>query len=125
MSASHADQHFDALVIGCGSAGTTAAKRLRAAGRTVAVIERDQVGGDCPHRACVPTKALLRSAHVYALLRRAGAFGLRADAVGFDWAGVLARKEDIIRKTGTAGAAEEYQRQGITLLRGEASFEDE
>src|SRR5205823_2553178 len=52
-------------------------------------------------------------------------FGLRADAVGFDWARVLARKEDIIRKTGTAGAAEEYERQGITLFRGEASFEDE
>src|SRR5258707_706257 len=83
--------------------GTTAAKRLRADGRTVAIVERDKAGGDCPHRACVPTKALLRSAQVYSLLRRAGAFGLRAGAVGFDWAQVMGRKEDIVRQTGAAG----------------------
>ncbi len=121
----YVDRQFDALVIGGGSAGTTAAKRLRADGRTVAVVERDQLGGDCPHRACVPTKALLRSAQVYALLKRADAFGLRAGAVGFDWAGVLARKDDIIRRTGAAEADEQFGRLGIALFRGEASFEDE
>lgn len=67
---------FDALILGCGSAGTTAAKRLRADGQSVAVVEMDQPGGDCPVRACVPTKALLRSAEVYSLLKRAGAFGI-------------------------------------------------
>jgi len=124
-STASSDLHFDALVLGCGSAGTTAAKRLRAAGHTVGVVERDQVGGDCPHRACVPTKALLRSAHVYSLLKRAGEFGLLAGEVGFDWARVMARKEDVIRRTGAAQAAEEYERQGIALFRGEASFEDQ
>src|SRR3989442_11925308 len=49
-SSSNADRHFDALILGCGSAGTTAAKRLRADGHTVAVVERDQPGGDCPLR---------------------------------------------------------------------------
>ena len=120
-----ADQHFDALVLGCGSAGTTAAKRLRAAGHAVAVVERDKLGGDCPHRACVPTKALLRSAHVLSLLRRAGEFGLRAGSVGFDWAAVMGRKDDIIRRTGADEAAAAYERQGIALFRGEASFEDD
>src|SRR5438128_12616087 len=110
MSTSHTDRHFDALVIGCGSAGTTAAKRLRAAGRSVAVVESDQPGGDCPHRACVPTKALLRSAQVYRLLQRAGEFGLQPGAVGFDWARVLARKQEVIRRTG-AGSTEEYERR--------------
>src|SRR5438045_3303483 len=124
MSASRTDRHFDALVIGCGSAGTTAAKRLRAAGRSVAVVESDRPGGDCPHRACVPTKALLRSAQVYALLKRAGEFGLRPAAAGFDWDRVLARKEDIVRQTG-AGSTEGYERRGIVLFRGEAAFEDE
>jgi pyruvate/2-oxoglutarate dehydrogenase complex dihydrolipoamide dehydrogenase (E3) component len=118
------DRHFDALVLGCGSAGTTAAKRVRAAGRSVAVVERDQPGGDCPLRACVPTKALLRSAHVYALLRRAGEFGVEPGAVAFDWARVMARKEEIVGRTG-AGNAEAYERQGIALFRGEASFEDD
>jgi pyruvate/2-oxoglutarate dehydrogenase complex dihydrolipoamide dehydrogenase (E3) component len=123
-SSPDSDQHFDALVLGCGSAGTTAAKRLRAAGHTVAVVEKDKLGGDCPHRACVPTKALLRSARVYSLLRRAGEFGLRVEAVGFDWARVMARKEDIVRRTGADEAAAAYERQGVALFRGEASFED-
>src|SRR5689334_7417479 len=94
------DRHFDAIILGCGSAGTTAAKRLRASGRSVAVIERDQPGGDCPLRACVPTKALLRSAHVYALLKRAGEFGIEVGAVAFDWARVMARKDEVVGRTG-------------------------
>src|SRR3954453_9045154 len=125
MSASHTDRHFDALVIGCGSAGTTAAQGLRAAGRSVAVVESDRPGGDCPHRACVPTKALLRSAQVYALLKRAGEFGLLPGDIAFDWARIMARKEEVIRQTGTEQAAEEFERQGIALFGGEASFEDE
>jgi mercuric reductase len=72
----------------------------------------------------VPTKALLRSAHVYSLLQRAGAFGLSAGTVGFDWARVLARKEEIIRQTGAPQAGEHLQHKGIALFRGVASFED-
>src|SRR3984957_1294039 len=122
---SKADRHFDALILGCGSAGTTAAKRLRADGHSVAVVEMDQLGGDCPLRACVPTKALLRSAQVYSLLKRAGAFGIESGTIGFDWAKVMARKEEIVRQTGGGGAAEKFEREGIALFQGEASFQDE
>ena len=73
---------FDLIVIGSGSAGGSAAARARECGRSVAVVERDRPGGDCPNYACVPTKALLRSAKVYSLLKRAGEFGLRPDGVG-------------------------------------------
>ena len=118
-------RHFDALILGCGSAGTTAAKRLRVDGHTVAVVEMDQPGGDCPLRACVPTKALLRSAQVYSLLKRAGDFGIEPGIVNFDWAKVMARKEEIVRQTGVAGAAEKLERQGIALFQEKASFEDE
>ena len=117
-----ADRHFDALILGCGSAGTTAAKRLKADGHTVAVVEMDQPGGDCPLRACVPTKALLRSAEVYSLVKRASTFGIEPEAIGFDWAKVMARKEDIVRQTGVAGAAEKLEQQGIVLFQGKASF---
>src|SRR5579862_9155118 len=117
---SKADRRFDALILGCGSAGTTAAKRLRADGHTVAVVEMDQPGGDCPLRACVPTKALLRSAQVYSLLKRAGDFGIEPGIVNFDWAKVLARKEEIVRQTGVAEAAEKLERQGIALFHEEA-----
>ncbi len=122
---SRADRSFDVLILGCGSAGTTAAKRLRTDGRSVAVVEMDQPGGDCPLRACVPTKALLRSAGVYALLKRAGAFGIEAGTIGFDWARVMARKEEIIRQTGAGEAAGKLQGQGIALFQGQASFQDD
>src|ERR1700682_5157202 len=115
-TSSKGDRHFDALILGCGSAGTTAAKRLRADGHTVAVVEMDQPGGDCPLRACVPTKALLRSAQVYSLLKRAGAFGIAPGTIGFDWAQGMARQEDIVRQTGGSGTAEKFERQGIALF---------
>src|SRR4051794_30150266 len=116
---------FDLIIIGSGSAGGSAAKRARAEGRSVAVIEKDKVGGDCPNYACVPTKALLRSAKVYALLKRGDEFGLRPGTVNFNWARVMARKEEILRQTGTTTAEERYRKEGIALLRGVASFEDE
>ena len=124
-TSSRAARRFDALILGCGSAGTTAAKRLRADGQTVAVVEMDQPGGDCPLRACVPTKALLRSAQVYSLLKRAGDFGIEPGTVDFNWAKVMARKEEIIRQTGVAAAAGNLSRQGIALFQEQASFEDE
>ena len=120
-----ADSQFDALILGCGSAGTTAAKQLRAAGHTVAVVEMDQPGGDCPLRACVPTKALLRSAQIYALLKRASAFGVEPGTISFDWAKVMARKDEIVQQTGTAGAAEKLEQQDIAVFQGKASFQDE
>jgi pyruvate/2-oxoglutarate dehydrogenase complex dihydrolipoamide dehydrogenase (E3) component len=120
-----ADRRFDLVVIGSGSAGGSAASRARAGGHSVAIIETDQAGGDCPNYACVPTKALLRSAKVYSLLRRGDEFGLRPGAVDFDWAQVMARKDEIVRQTGVATAEESYRKKGIALLRGVASFEDE
>ena len=125
-STTKTDRQFDALILGCGSAGTTAAKRLRADGHTVAVVEMDQPGGDCPLRACVPTKALLRSAEIYSLLKRADAFGIEPESIGFDWTKVMARKEDIVRQTGGGQKdAEKLERLGIVLFRGKASFQDE
>src|SRR6266567_5810362 len=116
--------HFDLIIIGSGSAGSTTARLARERGRSVAIIEKDKVGGDCPNYACVPTKALLRSAKVYSLLKHASEFGLQADVARFDWAKVMARKEAIVRQTGAGTAAEHYQREGIALFRGVASFED-
>src|ERR671935_1768743 len=116
------NRHFDLVVIGSGAAGGAAADAARAQGRSVAVIGKDKVGGDCPNYACVPTKALLRSAKVYALLKRGDEFGLRPGTVDFDWARVMARKDEIVRQTGAATAEESYRKEGIALLRGVASF---
>jgi pyruvate/2-oxoglutarate dehydrogenase complex dihydrolipoamide dehydrogenase (E3) component len=108
-SPSKPSQSFDLIVIGSGAAGGSAAEVAHADRHSVAIIEKDRVGGDCPNYACVPTKALLRSAKVYALLKRADEFGLRASAVDFDWAQVMAHKEWILRHTGAARAEQQYR----------------
>src|SRR5438093_12476801 len=116
------DRRFDLVVIGGGSAGGSAARRARAGGHSVVVVEKDKVGGDCPNYACVPTKALLRSARIFSLLKRAREFGLRPGTVDFDWAQVMARKDRIVRQTGAATAEQRYRKEGITLFKGAAAF---
>ena len=59
-TSSKADRQFDALILGCGSAGTTAAKRLRAGGQTVAVVEMDQPAGAAA-RSCTRTSLTTRA----------------------------------------------------------------
>ncbi len=58
------EQTFDIVVLGGGSGGYAAALRASQLGFTVAMIEKDKVGGTCLHRGCIPTKALLHSAEV-------------------------------------------------------------
>src|SRR5207253_6587763 len=55
------DRRFDTIVIGAGPGGETCAGVLAAAGRRVAIVEKERVGGECAFWACVPTKVLLRS----------------------------------------------------------------
>jgi len=118
-------QQFDLIVIGSGSAGEGAIDQAHRSKHSIAVVEKDKVGGDCPNYACVPTKALLRSAKIYSLLKRADAFGLSPSVIEFDWLRVMARKEQIIRSTGEAATERRYQQEGITLFKGTAAFEDE
>ena len=56
---------FDLIVIGGGPGGYVAALEAAKLGKTVAVVERDAVGGTCLNRGCIPTKALLRASRVF------------------------------------------------------------
>jgi dihydrolipoamide dehydrogenase len=90
----------DVAVLGGGPGGYTAAVRAAQAGRSVVLIERDKLGGTCLHRGCIPSKALLRSAEVFATLRQSSSYGIRiaGDEAAVDWTAVHARKDAIVEQ---------------------------
>ena len=69
-------QRFDAIIIGTGQAGPPLAARLSAAGMKVAIIERGRFGGTCVNTGCIPTKAMVASAYVAHMARRAADYGV-------------------------------------------------
>ena len=68
-------QEFDLIVIGAGPGGYPAALRAAEGGRRVAVIEKDELGGTCLNRGCIPTKTLLHASGLYRRLQEAQAEG--------------------------------------------------
>jgi len=78
-------------VIGAGPGGYVAALRAAQRGLSAAIVERERLGGVCANQGCIPTKALLRSAEVYALARNAESFGVRVENLSFDLGAVVDR----------------------------------
>jgi glutathione reductase (NADPH) len=84
--------HFDFIVLGGGNAGLAAAKRVKGAGRKVALIDPTPIGGLCPLRGCNPKKVLVRAAEVLHVVKDAGEHGVRTGQVTVDWNAVIDRK---------------------------------
>jgi pyruvate/2-oxoglutarate dehydrogenase complex dihydrolipoamide dehydrogenase (E3) component len=117
-----ATQRYDAIVVGSGQGGNPLAKALAAAGRKVAVIEREHVGGTCINVGCTPTKTMVASARVAYLARRAADFGVRTGSVSVDQATVRERKRNIVNRWRSGSERGLSKAPGLDLLMGEASF---
>ncbi|MGI9022192.1 MAG: dihydrolipoyl dehydrogenase [Acidimicrobiales bacterium] len=89
-------QHFDLVVIGGGPGGYGTALYGAAAGLSVAVVERDKVGGTCLHRGCIPAKQFLETATVFRTVASAREFGVQADAPTLDFATSQGRKQKVV-----------------------------
>jgi pyruvate/2-oxoglutarate dehydrogenase complex dihydrolipoamide dehydrogenase (E3) component len=114
----------DLIVIGAGMAGMNAAARASEAEASVAVIERDRVGGTCPIRGCIPSKALIRSAEVAHEVRTAAEYGVRVDGFAVDFGAVIGRVQAIVDK-GASGARSYLESlPGVQVVMGEARFEE-
>ena len=113
---------FDLVVLGGGSGGYAAALRAAELGKSVALVEKDKVGGTCLHRGCIPTKALLHAAEVADLARDATSVGVRASLEGIDPAGVRAYREGIVAKK-YKGLEGLVKARGITVVNGEGRLE--
>ena len=90
------DQNFDIVVLGGGSAGYAVALRAVQLGKTVAIVEKDKLGGTCLHRGCVPTKATLHSAEIADEARSASAYGVDVELKGVDAAKVKEFRDGIV-----------------------------
>jgi mercuric reductase len=111
------------IVIGSGMAGINAALVAQQRGARVAVVERGRVGGTCPTRGCIPTKALVRSAEVAHEIARAAEFGIRVGAVEVDFAAVMDRVRAII-EIGSSNTRRYLDGlEGLDLVLGEARLE--
>jgi dihydrolipoamide dehydrogenase len=116
-----AENSYDCIVIGSGPGGYVAAIRAAQLGKKTAVVERDKLGGRCLNYACIPAKAVLRSADLLAEIREAGEYGLNVSGVEVDFAGVMARREKVVT-TLTSGVGVLLKKNKIDVIDGDGSL---
>lgn len=88
---------FDVAVIGGGPGGYVAAIRAAQLGAKVAIIEKDNLGGTCLNRGCIPTKALVASAELVNQIKNSEAFGISVEKFSVDYKKVVDRKDEIVK----------------------------
>jgi dihydrolipoyl dehydrogenase len=110
---------YDCIVIGSGPGGYVAAIRAAQLGKRTAVIEKDKVGGRCLNYACIPAKAVLRSADLLSEIREADEYGLRVAGVEVDYPAVQERRAKVV-STLTGGVGGLFKKNKIDLIEGEA-----
>ena len=117
----NATDHYDVLVLGCGTAGKLVAWTMAQEDRRTAVVERQYIGGSCPNVACLPSKNVIHSAKVASLMARHREFGLETGQTGVDMAGVYKRKREMVD-----GIVEvhlnKFRAAGDELILGHATF---
>src|ERR1700689_2747128 len=106
-----AESSYDCIVIGSGPGGYVAAIRAAQLGMSTAVIERDKVGGRCLNYACIPAKAVLRSADLLSEIRHSEEFGLRVSGVEVDYGAIQERRAKVV-STLTSGVAGLFKKNG-------------
>jgi dihydrolipoamide dehydrogenase len=116
-----AESSYDCIVIGSGPGGYVAAIRAAQLGKKTAVLERDKVGGRCLNYACIPAKAVLRSADMLDEIRDGKEFGLIVSGVEVDYAAIQGRREKVVH-TLTSGVAGLFKKNGIELIEGDAAL---
>ncbi len=110
-------QLYDLAIIGGGPGGYVAAIRAAQLGLKSCVIEKGRIGGVCLNWGCIPTKALLRSAEVYGLCRRAGEFGISAPDPAFDMAAAVTRSRAVSEQV-TRGVEYLLRQHKVSVIAG-------
>ncbi|MEW5739053.1 MAG: dihydrolipoyl dehydrogenase [Myxococcota bacterium] len=110
--------NFDVVIIGSGPGGYVAAIRAGQLGLKTAIVEKDKkLGGTCLHRGCIPTKALLWTAELYAHITHAATFGINLSNPSIDWAQAQKHKQKVVDK-GAAGIDFLMKKNKVTVFKG-------
>ncbi|MBJ05787.1 MAG: dihydrolipoyl dehydrogenase [Verrucomicrobiaceae bacterium] len=115
---------YDLVVIGGGPGGYVAAIRAGQLGKKVACVEAERAGGTCLNWGCIPTKALLRNAHLFHTLQhQAKEFGIKFDNLSHDWEAVIGRSRNVSDRL--AGGVEFlFKKNKVDYVRGFGSVVD-
>ena len=109
-------ERFEVFVIGGGGTGSEVAYQLaERSNLSVAIAERDKLGGECSHHGCVPTKVMLRSAKMARLARDASRFGLRIPSVEIDLPAIQRRAHEVI-DAGSGEGARPFEDAGVAVF---------
>jgi dihydrolipoyl dehydrogenase len=114
----------DVAVIGAGPGGYVAAIRAAQLGASVVCIEKEYLGGVCLNVGCIPTKALIRGAELFATMQHADRFGIHAENVSVDYPAMVKREQTVVKRL-VAGVGTLFKSNGIDTLMGVASFTDD
>jgi dihydrolipoamide dehydrogenase len=118
------ESSYDCVVIGSGPGGYVAAIRAAQLGLKTAVVEKEVVGGRCLNVACIPAKAVLRSADILSEIREAGEFGLKVADPEVDFPAISERRKKVI-KTLTGGVAGLFKKNKIDYIEGFGALTDD
>ena len=108
---------FDVIILGGGPAGYVAAIRASQLGMTVAVVEREKLGGVCVNIGCIPTKALLHSAYIAKLLKESKDFGVDVGSVKTDY-GVAMKRSRKVSDQNSKGVEFLMKKHKVTVVKG-------
>jgi dihydrolipoamide dehydrogenase len=117
------DKTYDIIIIGAGPGGYVAAIRAAQLGAKVLIIEKDEVGGVCLNRGCVPTKVLIASVATRKTLKRAGLLGIEIQEAKFNLAKVLERKKRVVEQL-REGIKFLFKKSDVELIKGVATIKD-
>jgi len=112
-------ESFDVVVIGSGPGGYAAAIRCAQRGASVAVVEKDLIGGTCLNRGCIPSKTLLASAHTLLVIKHAAMMGVDVQPATANWPKIQARKDAVVAgfRKGLTGLIQSHK---VSIIRGRA-----
>ncbi len=109
-------EQFDVIVIGMGPGGEVTSSQLLQAGKRVAVVERELIGGECAYWACIPSKTLLRPPEAKGEVDRAAG----VDGARLDWPSTRDYRDSMVRNLDDSNQVKGYRKSGATVIKGAA-----